>query len=67
MTVPVAARDIFNSDVKTAYDSIKRGFGSASAVWGPARYLGGRGSWLQDFAFLSRYLTSKSEAMSALG
>lgn len=59
-------KDLLSGDVKSALNALKKGFQSAGALLGLARYLKGGGSWLQQFSFLSKYL-GKDEAIRALG
>lgn len=59
-------KDVFDSDVKTAWDKLKKGFGAATGLIALQRYLRGKGTFLQDLKFLSKYL-GKSEAVKALG
>lgn len=59
-------KDLLSSGAKDALNALKKGFQSAAGLWALARYLGGRGTYLQDLKFLSKYL-GKSEAVQALG
>lgn len=59
-------KNLLGGDLKDALNALKKGFGAATGLWGLARFLGGKGNFLQDLKFLSKYL-GKSEAVRALG